>query len=456
MVALERKRFKTLDAILSVICVVFVCEAAAPAAAIGNSQYFWWLLMIFAFLLPYGLIAAELDTTYEGEGGVYEWVRMAFGRRWGARTAWYYWVNLPLWISSLAVMFPRIIDGAFGTQLGTLPALGIELAFIWGVAVISLFPVCDSLWILNGSAVIKALLALTVGALGVRKALATGLANPITPASLLPSADPAALSHLSVILFNFLGFEIICAFSGDMEDPRRQIPRAIIAGGLVIAGIYLFSAFGIAAAIPLDQLSADSGLIDAIARMTGGSAPFVRVAAALFLLSLFGNVSSWSLGVNAAACRAAEQGDMPAVFALRRRDGGAPLGPALMNGAVASAVVLLARLIPNEALFWSFFALNMVMLLLAYLPVFPAFYRMRRLDPDRERPFRVPGGRALLALMTALPMALLLLSVCFTVVPLRFDAAALAETLPITVGSALCALIGEILARSPRVPRTKG
>ena len=445
-----------MDAILSVICVVFVCEAAAPAAAIGNSQYFWWLLMIFAFLLPYGLIAAELGTTYDGEGGVYDWVRRAFGRRWGTRTAWYYWVNLPLWIASLAVMFPRIIGGAFGVGLGPAASLAIELAFVWSVAIISLFPVCDSLWILNGSALIKVLLALTVGALGVHRALAVGMANPITPGSLLPSLRPGELSHISVILFNFLGFEIICAFSGDMEAPRKQIPRAIVAGGLVIAGIYLFSAFGIGVAIPLDQLSADSGLIDAISLMTGGNGAVVGAAAALFLASLFGNVASWSIGVNAAACRAAEQGDMPALFARRRRKGGMPLGPAVMNGAVATAVVLLAQLIPNKALFWSFFALNMVMLLLAYLPVFPAFYRMRRIDPDRERPFRVPGGKGMLLLMTALPMVLLALSVFFTVVPTRFDPASLAETLPITVGSLLCGLIGEAVARFPREPHPRG
>ena len=36
-----KKKFRMIDAILTVICVVFVAEAAAPVAAIGNSQYFW-------------------------------------------------------------------------------------------------------------------------------------------------------------------------------------------------------------------------------------------------------------------------------------------------------------------------------------------------------------------------------------------------------------------------------
>ena len=67
---MERKKFHLIDVILSVICVVFVAEAAAPVASIGNSQYFWWIFMIAAFLLPYGLISSELGTAYVGDGGL--------------------------------------------------------------------------------------------------------------------------------------------------------------------------------------------------------------------------------------------------------------------------------------------------------------------------------------------------------------------------------------------------
>ena len=58
-----KKKFKLTDAILSVICVVFVAEAAAPVAAIGNSQYFWWIFLMLTFLLPYGLLSASLSFT---------------------------------------------------------------------------------------------------------------------------------------------------------------------------------------------------------------------------------------------------------------------------------------------------------------------------------------------------------------------------------------------------------
>ena len=51
---MEKRKFRLADVVLSVICVVFVAEAAAPVASIGNSQYFWWLFMILRFCCPMG------------------------------------------------------------------------------------------------------------------------------------------------------------------------------------------------------------------------------------------------------------------------------------------------------------------------------------------------------------------------------------------------------------------
>ena len=443
-----KKKFSMFSAILSVICVVFVAEAAAPVAAIGNSQYFWWIFMIIAFLLPYGLVSAEMGTTYESDGGIYDWVKNAYGSKMGTRVAWYYWINFPLWMASLAVMIPDLLNIIFGWEFGTIPSIIIELIFIWVIVAISFFPVCDSVWILNGAAAIKVFLAVLIGVLGVYMAVTRGVANEVTVGSLLPSFDPDSLSYISVIIFNMLGFEVICTFAGDMEDPKKQIPKAIVVGGVVIAAIYMFSAFGIGAAIPTSEVSTDSGLLDAIMLITGKETGiFIALIAFLFMLTLFGNMISWSLGVNNTACYAAENGDLPAVFGKRSGKNEMPTGAAIMNGVVASLVVIAAPFIPNEDLFWSFFALNLVMFLLSYVPVFPAFYKMRKIDPDRERPFKVGGSNLVLKLYyVALPMILLIVSIIFTAIPLSFDAETLAATLPITIGAIIFIIIGEILA----------
>lgn len=447
-----KKKFKLTDAILTVICVVFVAEAAAPVAAIGNSQFFWWILLIIGFLLPYGLIASELGTTYDSDGGLYDWVRKAFGGKWGARVSWYYWINFPLWMASLAVMFPEIIGMLIGQDLPLIPTLLIELAFIWIIVFISFFPVCDSVWILNGSAVIKILLALTVGVLGVYGAVTKGVANEYTLQSLLPSFDLNSLSFISVIIFNLLGFEVITSFTSDMENPKKQIPQSIIAGGIVIAAIYIFSAFGIGVAIPTEELSTSSGMIDSLQLLSGQTTGiFITIMSILFLITLLGNMVSWSMGVNNVAMYAAKNNHMPKVFEKQGGKDDMPVGAAVMNGIVASIVVLVAPFLPNQDLFWAFFSLNLVMFLLSYVPVFPAFLKLRKIDPDTERPFRVSGSNGFLKVLALLPVAFIIISLVFTAIPLSFDSETLNEMLPITIGSAVFILIGELIIKIKKI-----
>ena len=68
----KKKKFKLLDAILATVCITLVAESVPASAAIGNSQYFWWIFLIVAFCLPYGLISAELGSTYQSDGGMYD------------------------------------------------------------------------------------------------------------------------------------------------------------------------------------------------------------------------------------------------------------------------------------------------------------------------------------------------------------------------------------------------
>lgn len=442
-----KKKFKLINAILTVICVVFVAEAAAPVASIGNSQFFWWILMIVAFLLPYGLISSELGTTYNGEGGLYDWVRAAYPQgKTAGRVAWYYWINFPLWMASLAVLCPNLISIMTGVEFGSMSAMFIQLVFIWMVVAISFFPAGDSTWILNGGAIIKVLLALIMGGLGVYGALTYGVANEYTVASLLPSFDSNSLSYISVIIFNCLGFEVICTLTDSMDDPKREIPKSIIIGGIVIAAIYIFCAFGIGVAIPTDQISSDTGLLDAMMLLTGKtSGAFISLMALFFMMTLFGNMISWSLGVNSVSAYAADHNDLPKFYAKRSTKNNMPIGAAIMNGIVATIVVVIGGFLPDSNLFWSFFSLNLVMFLISYVPIFPAFLKLRKTDPHRERPFKAPGGAIMQKVIAIVPMMLILVSIVFTAIPLSFDAETLQATLPITVGSILFFIIGEVI-----------
>ena len=444
----KKKKFRMIDAILTVICVVFVAEAAAPAAAIGNSQFSWWIFLIIAFLMPYGLIVCELGTTYaDDEGGIADWVRRAFGDKWGSRVSWYYWINFPLWMASLAFLFPETISMITGMEIGLVPSLAIELAFIWIVVFLSFSKVSDSAWILNLAAVLKVGIALVVGGLGilVRRELRLrerhGARDVPAGARL---EQPDVLVHHPVQLHGLRGHHHVRGLDG---EPDKQIPRAIIAGGIAIAALYLFSSFGIGAAIPAMDISLDSGIMDAVGIMAGVGSVLFIVVGIVFLITLFGNMVSWSFGVNFVAEHAARKKNMPKVFAHESKKNQMPTGAAIVNGVVASVLVLLSpvmELAGFDGFFWIFFSMNIVFLLISYIPMFPAFLKLRTIDPAANRVFKVPGGRGVALVVAWVPVILLVLAIIATIVPLNGSPEEMSK-IPMLIGVIAFVILGELV-----------
>jgi len=194
----KKKKFRLFDAILATVCITLVVESVAPTAAIGNSQYFWWILLILGFCVPYGMISAELGSTFPSEGGMYDWVKKAFGKRMAGRVAWNYWINFPLWIASLAVAITDVIAGVFEVELSIFMILLLQLGYTWLVCILGNLRVTDTKHLVNIGTVCKVVLVIALGALGIYTYIKTGQsANPIqSVADLLPSLDLAGLSFV--------------------------------------------------------------------------------------------------------------------------------------------------------------------------------------------------------------------------------------------------------------------
>jgi len=359
---MQAKKFRLFDAVLAAVCVILVVESAAPTAAIGNSQYFWWAFMFVAFFIPYGFVTAELGAAYRDKGGLFDWVKRAFGRSWGSRVAWYYWIQFVFWLASLAVLFTEVIGQITGTTVPVIAAVIIQLVMIWVMCVGSLLPISVNKWLINLGTYAKVLLMVALGLFGLYCGVVYGFANPVTSArDLLPSL--AGVSFIAVIIFNFKGFEVVAAFTSDMTNPKKQIPKALFLGGILISFFYIFAAFGISAAIPVAELTTYGGLVDSFySFFTILGLPshiLIPIVGILFLFTLFINVLSWALGVNYVASHAAEQQAMPKVFGKRNKEG-APLGASLLNGVVASLMVIAVPFIHNPDIFWGFFALQII------------------------------------------------------------------------------------------------
>ena len=452
----RKKKFKLVDAILATVCITLVAESIAPTASIGNSQYFWWIFLIIAFVLPYGMISAELGTTYPSEGGMYDWVKRAFGPKWAGRVAWNYWINFPLWIASLATMITVVLSSIFNIEISIFWTLIIQLGYAWLVTFLSTQRIGESKWLVDLGAFFKILFMVGLGALGIYVFLKTGhSANPVTSVKdLLPTLDVDSLGFVSIIIFNVLGFEVVATFVNDMEKPKKEIPKALIIGGAIMAFFYLLPATGMNIAIPADKLTLDDGLIESFnvllpaAGIAGGLAKGLIIAVGLmFIYTFVANIVSWSFGVNSVAKYSADDGGLPKIFTITNKEG-VPYMAAILNGIVASIIIIggvIAGTISESvgSNFELFFCLSWITLLISYVPMFLAFLKLRKVD-KRERVYKVPGGKVLTAIFAFVPFIILILGIVFTIFG-DFTVAYLKDNLPLIIGVVLSFIVEEIL-----------
>ena len=456
---MKKKKFKLVDAILGTVCLTLVCESVMPTAAIGNQQYFWWIFLLIAFCLPYGMITAELGTSYPSEGGMYDWVKRAFGPKWAGRVAWNYWVNFPLWIASLAVAVTDIIAGMFNVELSIWMLLLIQLAYVWLVTFLGTQRIGESKTVVNLGTAFKIILLLGIGLLGIYAVVKTGeSANPITGVGdLFPSFDLASWSFISIILFNFMGFEVVGTWTDDMDDPKKDIPKALIFGGLLMALFYVLPATGFNIALspevvaemdPENVVEVLTALFTAVGLSAATIKLFVIVAGLMFIYTFVANIASWSFGVNEVAKYAAEDGSMPKAFIPVNKDG-VPYKASIINGVVASIIVIggiLASFVSEdfEAGFSLFFCLSWITLLISYAPMFLAFLKLRMTDSKTKRVYKVPGGNLMITIATWVPFIILVLGIIFTLFG-DFTPEYIADSVPLYAGVILSFVCEEIL-----------
>lgn len=458
----KKPKFRLFSAVLATVCIILVGDAVAPTAAIGNSQYLWWIIMLIGFFVPYGLISAELGTQYPSEGGMYTWIEKAFGSKWASRVAWFYWVNYPLWIASLADLVTTYLMQMLGFEMTWPVILAIQVFYILLVSVLGVLRVSQSAWLSNLGAFAKFIFMAGLGALGIYVLVTQGSANPIESfTDLLPMVgadgkfDFTGLGFVALIIFNMLGFEVVSTFSGDMSNPKKEIPRAVILGGVLIAVFYLLASFGIGVAIPLDEIPTDSGLLDSyqillttIGLSAGAIKAVIVVVGGLFIYTLIANISSWNFGVNSVIAYAAEDGAFPKSWMKRNKDG-VPYVVSIWTGVVALVIaiagVIVAEFIPDISnLFWTFFSLSLVCLLMCYLPMFLAFLKLHKRGPAVKGGYWIEGGKFKITLFAIVPFVLLLIALFFTLFP-EFNLEMFSYNWPLIVGACIAIILGEIM-----------
>ncbi len=435
------------DLALFVFCSIFGLEAISASAAIGPSALSWWLIGITCYFLPSGLISAELGSAYPEQGGMYVWIKRAFGKKWAARSIWYYWVSLPIWLPAIYIAIAEIFGHIFFPGISLWRQIAIGTAFIWVAVGINLCPLKVSKWIPNIGSIAQSVVIVGMICAAIAYFRGSGhFANDIAVANILPNLG-AAIVFIPVIIYNILGCELVSSAAGEMKDPTRDIPRALIFSAIVIAFLYLITTFAVLVVIPVNEINISSGILQLFMIALEGNAMrnIVILAAGLLIsVALFSGIVAWTLGQNRAVAESANNGELPRVLGRTNKQM-APVGASVVSGIISTAVLIVYGFIAKNAaeLFWHTVSFSLIVQLLSYLMLFPAFVILRRRDKGIPRPYRVPGPEWFAVFLAGMAEIFVLSAMIVLIIQPGHDFAR--SSLPIIIGVLVSVAAGEYL-----------
>jgi len=441
---------RSFDMTLFTVCAILVIDQLAASAAIGVQSIFWWIFTLILFFIPYGLITSEMGSSMPQEGGIYAWVRRAFGPVWAGRTAWLWWVNVAFWMPSVYILFAGILAQLAFPEMSLFTKMAITLGLIWLTVGINVITLEVSKWVPNIGAIFKVVIMLAIGIGGVAFAAQNGVANRFTWGAMSPSWG-VSLAFLPVVLYNFLGFELMSGAGEEMNNPARDVPRSILISGLLISFFYIFATLGILLALPAKDIGLIEGLIDTFRRLFGSSSvgtAFVTLLGGMALYTLVANMVTWTIGANRSAAEAANNGDLPEIFAKMHPKFKTPTSSAIIGGMIGTVVLVIYGLLAKSAedLFWSTFAFSSVVFLLPYFLLFASFLKLRRTEPDLARPYKVPGGYPVALILSVICMAFIAQGIIFLIY--KPGAFTPVYAFSILGGVLVTIVVGEVLVRA--------
>lgn len=386
------------DLIFFTACAIVGLDSVAAVAAGGAQSLIWLALAVLVFLVPYGMLTAELGAAFPVEGGPYEWAQLSFGRAVGAVTAILYWLSNPLWVGGTltAATIAAIDNFIVSKPLGTTWEIVIGLVFTWVTTGIAIIAFRVGKWGPNIGTFVKIAVVGLFTVLFVAYLIQHGRPHGASVAGDLKPTLSGFLAVIGVIVFMFVGFELSTGAAEEMRNPRRDVPSMILRSGIISAVLYALVIVGIVLIIPKSQLSSVSGFSQAF---TAIAAPFHSHAldvlfALLVIATLVGSGSVWLEGADRTQAVAALDGAAPAWMG-RFTSFGTPIAVNLSSGVVASVMCVVVFTATHGSLhnfFSVMLALTISSTAVGYIGIFPALLILRRRYPGAPRPYRVPGG----------------------------------------------------------------
>ncbi len=347
------------------------------------------LIVPLTLSIPTALMAAELTALMPVEGGFYFWVKQGLGEFAGFAEAYLTILYTAVDMAIYPVLFAGYLS--FVVPVGPLGQVAIGVALVWLAGLMNFLGVRP---VGFASVALAAILVSPFVAL-----VTIGFPNLVhfrMPTPPMFGADPwgAMAAGLTVVIWNFGGWENLSVVSGEIENPRRNYLRAIlVALPIIVAGYVLPLAVSVSGATSTANWGTGSFSHEGL-RLGGpylGGA--LAIGGAVMSFAVFEAAMLW---VSRMPFVLAREGYLPRPLSEIWSATATP-GKSILVCCIVFTLLVPVGFVALVVLdvFFYMAALGLEML---------AMIRLRKLMPHREGLFTVGGGRAGLALVAILPV----------------------------------------------------
>ncbi len=397
----------TLTSLIMLNIVAVVSLRGLPAEAeYGMSSIFYYIFAAVVFLIPVSLVAAELASTYPQTGGVFRWVGEAFGPKWAFLAMFMLWIEVTIWFPtcltfgavSLAFIDPNTAEASsIAANRGFV--LFVVLAIYWIATFISLKGTRAFSQVAKWGGIIGTIIpAAILIILGFAYLIAGEPSQiPLKASDIFP--DFTNFNNLvlaaSIFLF-YAGMEMNAIHVTEIDNPKRNYPIAVLIASAVTVCIFVFGTLGIAFVIPQKDINLVQSLLITFYKMfqwagIPWAAPIIAIALALGVLA---GIVTWVSGPSAGMLAVGRAGYLPRWWQYSNKHGVAT-HLLLIQAFIVTFLAIIFVVLPSvQAAYQILSQLTVILYLIMYLLMFAAAIYLRYSQPNRPRPYKIPGGNA--------------------------------------------------------------
>jgi len=394
---------------ISILALVLLITGAIDSirnlpgtALFGSTLIFFFALSAIIFLIPVALIAAELASNWpEEEGGVYSWVKRAFGDNTAFFAIWLQWINTMVWYPTILSFIAGTLAHLINPELAAnkFYIIGVILIVFWSLTWLGLSGIKASANFAGFCALFGMILPMVfiifLALIWILKG--NPIAIDLSFKNLIPHwQDTQSWVSLTAIMTAFLGMELAAVHVRNIDNPQRNYPKAMFYSSILILSTMIFGSLAIAFVLPQKEISLVDGVMKAFESFL--SAYHLRwmapVIAILLLIGSVGSMVNWIISPAKGLLLAADNGFLPH-WLYKRNEHGVASRILILQAILVTFLCTGFLLLPSiNAIYWLFTDLSTELYIMMYVMMFIAAWHLKGKYSSPINAFRIPGGKA--------------------------------------------------------------